>query len=512
MSTPIRYAIWAAVSTDAQAAEDKYSLPEQEERCRRVGEEKGWQETVDPYIVAGESRTRWVNLSDAEKAIPELKQLLDDAQAGKFDVVVMAEYDRFRSLLEPVSRTLSHYGVQLYSVAQPLEPQNPAEFSPYTNDTAFTIQGLNQIISQAQVANLRRKYLTQMPLRILNKGLPQLIPMGYRKPLGRETDRNAVPEQDPEMARWVLYMKDQLLAGVSIQTIAAELDKMGAPLPGTRWNKTTSHWHPTTVRRTLSNPFYAGYVQWGRKRHKLDPRTGKSRSGPGKPILARGKHIPLWDDETHQAILAEISRRTPQYKGRKSAHLSGLLYCHVCGAPVWRSKRGSAPNRQVKVRRKQPYYQWSCSKGYTDHVSVRDDALLPRVAALVVESIRHPENMHQEMPGLDYVRLDELRAQRQRLGDAYKRGLFDLDEFARLLDPVDAEIEAIQAAEKAGLPGVRKSNARQDAINTLISLGDDVARAIEQGDPVQVNRVLKMLYDKIVIDANGNIIRVENSQ
>ncbi len=54
----LRAAIWAAVSTETQAADDKVSLPAQQEICRGLLAARGWTESAGPYIVAGASRTR----------------------------------------------------------------------------------------------------------------------------------------------------------------------------------------------------------------------------------------------------------------------------------------------------------------------------------------------------------------------------------------------------------------------------------------------------------------------
>ena len=116
----IRFAILIAVSSKAQAEDDKVSLAVQEQRCRETGLARGWVEVSGPYSVPGESRQRWVNLRDAELAIPQLKIMLDDAQAHKFDVLVIYDYNRLRDLLDPVSKSLSHYNAQIFSVSQPV--------------------------------------------------------------------------------------------------------------------------------------------------------------------------------------------------------------------------------------------------------------------------------------------------------------------------------------------------------------------------------------------------------
>jgi hypothetical protein len=63
----IRFAVLTAVSTKAQAADDKVSLGEQFDACRERAARRGWLETAGPYIIPGQSRTRYVDLSRRSK-------------------------------------------------------------------------------------------------------------------------------------------------------------------------------------------------------------------------------------------------------------------------------------------------------------------------------------------------------------------------------------------------------------------------------------------------------------
>jgi hypothetical protein len=252
----VRYAIWTAVSTQAQAEDDKASLPEQEIKCKSLGDSRGWIDTKLRYVVPGESRTRYVNLRDAEAEIPPLRKMLDDAQSHKFDLIMLYDFSRLRDLLDPVSKTLSHYGVQLYSVSQPVEPVSPDVYSPYASDASSMMQGLSRIISQAQVSDLRRKYAYAMPRRVAQRGLPIHIPWGYRKAPGHETDSNAVPIQEAEKCKILIQAKDLYLGGASMQEVAEMFIASGFPPPG--GGKT---WHPQTIRDLLRNPFFTGAVR-----------------------------------------------------------------------------------------------------------------------------------------------------------------------------------------------------------------------------------------------------------
>jgi DNA invertase Pin-like site-specific DNA recombinase len=217
----IRYARWAAVSSKAQAKEDKASLDVQLKETQRTSESKGWTETAGPFVVPGQSRTKWVNLRDAEDELPALRQMLDSAKAGEYDVLVMYDFDRLRDLLDPVSRVLADYGVQLYDIHLGIEPQPPATFSPY-DDAAQIGQLFSNLKSKSAINNLQRHFRDKMPGRIfrgLHAGLGR-PPYGYAKPPGQKFDKNAILVPTPAEARTVIQMKDWFLDGMSSTQIA----------------------------------------------------------------------------------------------------------------------------------------------------------------------------------------------------------------------------------------------------------------------------------------------------
>ena len=84
----MKYATWSAVSTKSQAAADKVSLTVQREKCHATGESRGWIHVRD-YSVPGQSRSAYISLTTAEKHIPQLHAMLEDAYAGAFDVLVV---------------------------------------------------------------------------------------------------------------------------------------------------------------------------------------------------------------------------------------------------------------------------------------------------------------------------------------------------------------------------------------------------------------------------------------
>lgn len=481
----MRFAIWAAVSTESQAAADKISLPDQVERCRQAALSKNWIEKSGPYIVPGESRTRWVNLRDAEQAIPALHQMLNDAQASKYDVLIIYDYNRFRDLLDPVAKSLSHYGVQIYSLAQPVEPVDPANYSPYSNDSSLMMQGLAKIISQVQNQDLRRKYRMAMPRRITDRGLPVQIPWGYSKPPGRETDRNAVPVQDPEKCALIVKAKDMLFAGQSLTQITEMFSASGYPPPGGG-----RQWYHQTIRAILRNPFYAGQLRFGVSQVKLDPRTGarfRDRSHPGRSITGAGKHQPLWDLATHQTIIRELARRGKNYKGRRNNQLTSLVKCGICGAPMWVFYRSNYKGQTLSRFR-----IWRCSSRL-NHKVIKHDDLLKQVAEQLVKSIRS----HLENPSPDEIlfNMAENSAQRKRLEDAYQAGIMTLDSFA-------SRISELDELERQHQDQITRDRDHQARLALLSELSDSISKLpdyLAAGNPQEVNQLLRTILERIIV-------------
>jgi DNA invertase Pin-like site-specific DNA recombinase len=483
----MNFAIWAAVSTTSQAEQEKASLPEQETKCRAVALSRGWTESAGPYIVPGKSRTRWVNLRDAENEIPPLHAMLEDAKRGMFQILVTYDYNRLRDLLDPVAKTLANYGVQIFSVSQPVEPIPPEEFHPYASDSESMVRGMSQIISRWQNADLRRKYLYGVSARV-RSGLPGLrVPYGYIKPPGQEQDTKAVPIISPVEAQIVSEIKTQFLGGASYYDIRDWLDRRGVPTP-----EGAGGWSHTTAKKILLNPFYAGKVFFQRSRTVRDPNS------PDKPrvkqnasyLMAEGKHKALYSWDEYQAILAEVKRRESLPRNNRY-QFSGLLVCSVCGARlchdhgVWRCKLKGQPK--------------------VDHIGMSVDealALIPRALQKALHDVSPAVPSQMAVPAVD---LSALERQRRRVQQAYESEVYGLEEAEKKIKAIDAQIHELKDGESTKL---RKQKEREQFLLTL-----DQAREIlgtlppwvAGQDPKRVNQFLLRLCRSITVTPDGVI-------
>lgn len=401
-SVKLRYATWSAVSTKKQAGADKVSISVQREKGNEAGAARGWTFVRD-YIVPGKSRTDYISLNIAEKHIPELHDMLDAAYRGEFDVLIVYDLNRFRSLMVQVYDALCDCNVQLYILSQPREPVAPREYTHERKHELRLSVSLGEIISNNETSAIQKHYRDKMPKRILEKGLHAGLgrpPYGYRKPPGKELDRNAVLVQDPVQVAVLRQMLSWFFTGFSLTAIADQLTAQGitAPRGGKKW------WYPQ-VRHILANPYYAGIVGFGYTHWTRNRRDGTKQRHKSTPVTATGKHIPIWDLDTHYRIIAEIERRGQAQPGIKTRQLSRLLQCW-CGSVMW---------AQVDQKKRTT---WRCSSLTAGHATIRDDCALQQVIDMIVHALTHLDELELPTPADErpqhHAKLKDLHARRQR--------------------------------------------------------------------------------------------------
>lgn len=489
----IRFAILIAVSSKAQAEDDKVSLAVQEQRCRETALARGWVEVCGPYSVPGESRQRWVNLRDAEIAIPQLKVMLDHAQAHKFDILVIYDYNRLRDLLDPVSKSLSHYNAQIFSISQPVEPVHPDKYSPYTTDISILMETLAKMTSRVQNNDLRRKYMTAMPRRASERGLPVHIPFGYLK----ARDSKTAPDVDPDLSKYVIEMKDMLLSGKSTLQIAEYMQGTGVSPKGQRW-------YSQTIRQIVTNPFYAGIVRWGISKSELDPRTGRIRRNrkidPENFVTGPGKHQALWDEKTYREILAELHRRRKSYKGKSTQTLTGLLSCGICTQRLWAFYNHSVVSAENLT--------WRCSSRM-DHVAIRNPTAIHTLGMQMTNDLinmaDHPEE-HQTDDGVEKMKTDllDFQDQLERVNNAYQAGAFTLAELTSRKTILIEEIARLEAALEKYIDAEDNDHMRAVILADLRSNLGKIPKLLA-GVPQDVNYILHKILSDIKVQEDGSL-------
>ena len=322
----MRAAIYARVSTEHQEKHG-YSLPSQLEACRKYAKERGWQ------VVTEETD----DVSGATIDRPGWERVLDMAEAGQIDVVVVYDLDR-------LART-----VATQMIAEKQLKRLGVEIAYVQGDYPDTPEGkLNKTI-RAAVAEFERELIRERMRRgrrssvksgnILVHGQP---PYGYR--LEERDGKRVLVIYEPE-ARvvrlifvWYVY-GDEDSGPLPMYTIARRLTEMGVPTYQDNHPETGGHklrgrgeWSKSVIRQILVNETYAGIWRYGKRTRD---NNGKWRTNPREHWIA--VEVPaivdreLWEKAQERLKLNKERAR----RNRKHQYLlSGRVRCGLCGSKM----------------------------------------------------------------------------------------------------------------------------------------------------------------------------------
>lgn len=243
-------------------------------------------------------------------------RMLDDARAGRFDVLIVRKLDR-------LARSLSA-----------IEALTAARVQVVTTDGELDLTTVNgRLIANMLTAVARAESETKAERRVFanagrrTEGIPTSgrVPYGYRwVPTKVRKERGSVEayELDGEKADDVRGIFESFLAGVPLGSIARDLNDAG--------KRTASGvaFKPTTLRRMLMSPYYAALL----------PLPSEDGAAYDQDAITRGScvvgkwpaivSVAQW--EAAKAKLSHPDRQTSHSTARRWL-LSGLALCGVEG-------------------------------------------------------------------------------------------------------------------------------------------------------------------------------------
>ncbi len=351
------------------------SIQNQKSLLVQYARERGW----DIYEIYCDE-----DYSGADALRPDFNRMLDDAQAGRFQIVLCKSQARFTRDMELVERVIHGlfplWGVRFIAVADNADTQARG------NKKARQINGL---VNEWYLEDLSENVRMVLDMKRREGQYIGGAPLyGYQK---HPADKNKLVI-DPEAAQVVRQIFQWSLEGRGKQEIAHMLNDLGVVNP-TRYKaergwstarKGGSLWSKTTVWRILRNEMYTGVMVQGRR---------KKASYKSKTVLpvprdrwfrVEGTHEAIIDRETFEAVQRGLDLRTKS-DGRGETHiLAGLVCCADCGCAMSRSTSTRPDGERVSYLRCRLYVDSGKSKPCTRH-GVRLDAL----ERLVGERIRH---------------------------------------------------------------------------------------------------------------------------
>jgi site-specific DNA recombinase len=466
-STAKRAALYVRVSSEEQV--EGYSLPAQrraiEDYCRAHG-----YAIVQRYADEGKS-----GRGDDLAKRPAFKQMLDDADAGRFDVVIVHKNDRFarnRRVAFDAFHRLGSAGVGFVSIVENMDYSTPAGQLMLT-----MLVGLSQFYSDNLSAETK-------------KGKAERKRQGYWNgllPFGVTTDTRGIPCLD-RSARYcdvatrrevvpadgLLMAYEPAAGGQSDREIAKALNDAGYRTSG---NRGMNRWSKDSVRPMLQNRFYVGELP----------------DGVGDWLPA--KHGPFIDLNVFER--AQLARERNATRPRRVTTekrspwaLSGVATC-ACGATM--TAYGHASGRQrVQCSRRTQTKDCDAPTFFASVVEEQLGAFLQGFAIPEEERARLVAAWRERQENQPNRGAERAAIQRKlaRIRDLYEEG--DLDK---------ATYQAKRAALHADLAALPECSASSaDAGDRLAAYLNDVALAWRAATPEERNKLARQMFNAVTID------------
>ncbi len=423
-----RVALYARYSDDKQSAA---SIEDQFRICREHAAREKW-EIVSTYHDPA--------ISGASVILrPGVQALLQNAQRGKFDVVLAEALDRVSRDQADVATLFKHLrfaGVQIVTLSE-------GEISELHVGLKGT---MNALFLKDLAAKTHRGLRGRVEKGKSGGGLcygydvVKLIDAEGEPIRGERT----INEAEAEIVRRVFR---EFAAGISPRAIARRLNDEGVSGPdGTLWTDSTVRGHAARGTGFLNNELYVGKLVWNRLRYIKDPATGKrvSRINPReKWITTEIPELRIINDALWQAVKTRQGEITVKYANtitatraafanrlngthRPRSLLSGLLVCGCCGGPY--ALRG-----QDRYACSNHVMNGSCTNSRT----IAREPLEARMLEGLRERLMAPEVAAEAMR--TYAEeTNRLNWERRSSGDADRR---ELDKIARSIKEIVATIE-----------------------------------------------------------------------
>ncbi|MCG4253720.1 recombinase family protein [Acetobacter senegalensis] len=323
----MRVALYARYSSDNQR---DASIEDQLRTCRTYAEQQGWRivESYSDRAISGASLIR-----------PRIQELITDANAGHFQILLTEAMDRLSRDQEDIAglfKRMLFANVKIVTLSE-------GEITPLH----IGLTGTMNALYLKELANKTRRGLRG---RVEQGKSGGGLCYGYdvvkqRDSHGETTcGERAINEKQAQIVRWVFR---EYVDGKSPKAIALLLNAEGHRGPlSEAWSPSTLNGNRERGTGILNNELYIGRLVWNRLRYIKNPSTGKrvSRLNPDSEwVIQDVPELRIIEQDLWDAVKARQSKTTWSQKSRgtgvhplnalqRPTHLlTGLIKCGCCG-------------------------------------------------------------------------------------------------------------------------------------------------------------------------------------
>ncbi|XZK27638.1 recombinase family protein [Clostridium perfringens] len=397
-------AIYCRVSTDEQA-EFGYSIDEQ----KRLLEE--WCKAND-YIIYKCYSDRGISGKNI-KDRPALKELLSDAKAGKFDMVISWKINRVSRKLEDVLKIvnlLEKNNITFKSYSEPFETDTPAgrmQFQMMALIGEFERGTIAQNVKMGMIA--KAKSGNWCGGRVLGY---DLVPNNSPEEEKKGKNKLEINEKEAEIVRFIF---NEYSKGKGYKAITNKMNKLGYK------TKKGNNFSVGSIRDILTNPVYIGEIRYNVRQNWSEKRR---RNINPNPIRVKGKHEAIIDRELWDKVqlILESKKGKPSRIYDGEYPLTGILRCPKCGAGMVISRTTNTLADGTKKRI--AYYccgNWK-NKGTSvcNSNTIRVDKANEYVFKKIEELVSNEAMIKAVVENINKERKDKVKPAKRLLGDIDK--------------------------------------------------------------------------------------------
>lgn len=365
----LRAVFYARCSTEEESQKD--ALAQQVKEAKACIKDQGWT-LVDGYIESKSGTTT--------KGRTEYTRLYDDLLKNKFDIIVIKSQDRLMRNVKDwylfIDRLVTEQK-QLYIYI---------ERKFYTTDDSL-ITGIKAILAEDYSRELSKKINNAHRNRQKSGGTVMLNSnvYGFRK----LPDKSIVLiEEEAEVKR---RMYQLCASGFGTRTIATILENDGIR------KRTGKPFGANDILRIIKNPINKGCVVMGRLHYDFE--TKKTIKTDEEDWYIYEHKVPetvseeLWQ-KANDNIKKRRRDKKPKVQGNIIGknigryHLSGKIYCGICGSPYYRRTRRRYKTGKI-------IYEWKC-RTYLETGRNTGRLDRPQLRQVQLEDVRGCDNVHLE--------------------------------------------------------------------------------------------------------------------
>ncbi|WP_321825969.1 recombinase family protein [Clostridium butyricum] len=497
-----KVAIYCRVSTTEQA-EEGYSIGEQKKLLTYECEKNG--NTV--YKIYSDEGISGKNIT----ARPALKELLNDANEGKFDSVMVWKINRIGRNLKDVLDMVDLFdrnNITFKSATEPFDTTTPGGRMHFQ---------MVALIGEFERGTIAQNVKMGMMARAREGRWNGNVVIGYDLKMKENTTNKkrkdtelVINEKEAEIVRTIFTMYSQ---GNGYKAIANYINKFGYK------TKKGNPFSLTAIKDILNNPLYIGKI-----RYNLRPNwSEKRRKGTNSnPLIVDGKHEAIIEQELWDKVqsMLQTSKGKPSRIYDGEFPLTGILKCPQCGAGmvIMRTSR----TRKDGTKRRLEYYccgNWKNKGTAICHsnairVDKANDYVFGKLSELlsndklvrdIVKNI-NTDRKNKVDPSKDELQkltkeLDKISAKKDKLFEAFEEDIITKEEFKERVAELQSRERLLQEDANNLKMNVLDDNVQQVSYEmvkeTLSKVGEMLGNCKSMK---QKKKLLHMLISKITIN------------